>query len=177
MSAPRITGPQMKRLQTLYGQLCAHTQESNTREARLRWASDLVGRSIASFGELTQSDARHLIDVLQGQLGVQHPVKHHMPKEAADRHGRDGRGDGEDLAAVPELVSANDLNTIAEYYARLGWNHERFDAWLHSPHSPLKKTAPMIRTKADANRVRWALIGMLKSAGLWSDNKRRKACA
>jgi hypothetical protein len=177
VSESRVTGPQLKRLQTLYGQLCAHTQERNTREARLRWASDLVGRSIASFSDLTQSDARHLIDATQGQLGVQHPVKHRMPREAADRHGRDGRRDGDDLAAVPEMVSADDLATIEEYYSRLGWTRDRFDAWLRSPHSPLKKTAPTIRTKADANRVRWALIGMLKSAGLWSDNKRRQACA
>jgi hypothetical protein len=181
MTDLRITSGQMKRLQTLYGQLCAHTQQSSDRAARIAWASQLLGRAenerLASFSDLTQSDARHLIDALQAQLGVQHPTKKRQRREAADRHGRDGRGDGQDLAATPEMVSAADLETIESYYQRLGWTRDRFDAWLRSPHSPLKKSSPVIATKAHANRVRWALKGMLQHAGLWEERPRREVCA
>lgn len=167
----KITTPQLRRLQTLYGQLCAHTQQDNTREARLDWAGQLVGRRIASFSDLTQEDARHLIDQLQGQLGIKHPTRRRRSSDAAQRHGKDGRRDGKDFAAVPELVSAEDLATIESYYARLNWTRDRFDAWLRSPYSPLKKSDPVIRTKAEANKVRWALKGMLRNNGLWEERK------
>ena len=45
---------------------------------------------------------------------------------------------------------------------------EQFEAWLRSPRSPLgRKSNPQIRTVAEANSVRWALIKMLKARGLW----------
>jgi hypothetical protein len=165
----------MARLQTLYGQLCAHTQQGRDRAARIAWASELVRRPVASFSDLTQAEARSLIDTLQAQLGVQHPTQKRMRREAADRHGRDGRRDGRDLKSTPELVGADDLATIEDYYARLGWTRDRFDAWLRSPHSPLKKSNPEIRTKAEANRVRWALKGMLQHNGLWEERPRKEA--
>lgn len=166
-----VTLPQLKRLQTLYGQLCAHTQQPSGRDARIAWASHLVGRSIASFAELSSGDAGHLIDVLQGELGVKHPPQKRRSREAAARHGKDGRHDGAKFAALPQLVSAGDLAAIESYWNRLGWTRERFDAWLRSPHSPLKKSGPVIRTKADANRVRWALKGILRHAGLWVEKR------
>lgn len=171
MTAARISSGQMKRLQTLYGKACAHTQEGRSREERLQWASQLLGRPMASFSGLTREEAQRLIDALQGQLGVPQTQRRRRDREAARRRGKDGRRDGGEFAAVPQMVSGEELSEIEGYYMRLGWDRSRFDAWLRSPHSPLKKSYPEIRTRAEANRVRWALIGMLKARKLWEERK------
>lgn len=168
----RINPAQLKRLQTLYSQLARHTQQGADRAARLEWAQGFVGRALSSFRELTADEARRLIDAAQGQTGTKYPSRKRMDRDAADRHGRDGRRDGGEFKAAPQMVSAEDLAVIERFYARLGWTRDRFDAWLRSPSSPLKKSDPAIRTKADANRVRWALKGMLHDAGLWEERKR-----
>jgi len=165
-----ISTTQMRRLQTLYGQLAAHAIENNDRASRIRWASDQVGRAIASFKDLTADEAHRLIDGLQGQLGVKTPAqpRRRLSRDAARRAGIDGRRDDQEFAQQPQIVSADDLAAIEEYYTRLGWTRDQFDAWLGSSHSPLKGRArPVIATSKDANRVRWALKGMLKRAGLW----------
>lgn len=165
-----ITRDQMKRLQVLYSQFARRSFDSGDggREARLAWASQLVGHPVSSFSDLSVSDARHLIDVLQGQLGVKQPSQR-LGQEDAARHGKDGRYDGDKFRSSPQMVSGADLAVIEDFYSRLGWTRDRFDAWLRSPTSPLKKSAPTIRTKAEANRVRWALKGMLQSRGLWEE--------
>ena len=162
-----INPGQMARLQTLYGQLCAHTQQGKDRAARIAWASGLVGRAISSFSDLTRSEARRLIDTLQGQLGIQHPVKNRMDRERAQRAGTEGRR-GDDGAAT--LVSPADLERIQNALDRLGWSHAQLDGWLRSPSSPLGKHAT-IRTLGDANRVYWALKGMAKARGLWKEEQ------
>jgi hypothetical protein len=165
-----ITHNQMRRLQTLYGQLAAHAIESNDRAARIQWASEQVGRAIASFKDLTSDEANRLIDGLQGQLGVKAPTKKRLGRDAARRAGRDGRRGDKEFAAQPQIVSAEDLAVIENYFNRLGWTRDQFDAWLQSPRSPLSKRArPVIATSKDANRVRWALKGMLQHRGLWKD--------
>ena len=169
-----INPKQMRRLQTLYGQLAAHAIEGNNREARLKWASEQTGRAIASFSDLTREEAHRLIEGLQGQLGVKHPLqkRRRLSRDAARRAGTDGRRGASN--AQPQMVSAEDLAVIESYYMRLGWTRVQFDAWLSSQHSPLSKRAhPTIATSADANRVRWALKGMLQQRGLWE--KRRPA--
>lgn len=164
-----INKAQMQRLQVLYSQLARHTDQGADRESRMRWASELVGRPIASFKDLTMNDARHLIDTVQGQLGVKEPAKKRLRGRAAHRAGTDGRR-GSKYGAQPQMVSPADLEVIVSYYMRLGWGREQFDAWLGSSHSPLSKRAqPVIATLADANRVRWALKGMLQNRGLWED--------
>lgn len=169
--SPPITTPQLRRLQTLYSQLCAHTQQPGSRADRMAWASGLLGRSVASFSDLSMGDAGHLIEALRGQLGVKHPSQKKRSREAAGRHGKDGRRDGQAFRSVPQIVSVADLAVIQSYWERLGLTRERFDKWLRSPLSPLKKSDPVIRTKADANRVRWALKGRLQRAGLWEERK------
>jgi hypothetical protein len=107
-------------------------------------------------------------------LGVKAPqaARKRLDRDQARRAGLDGRKDGEEYSAAPQLASAIDLETIDNYYTRLGWDRSRFDAWLRSPRSPLKhKSAPTISTVADANRVRWALKGMLQHAGVWMKRK------
>lgn len=167
MSYP-INKSQMRRLQTLYGQLAAHAIEGNDRAARLGWASDQVGRSIASFKDLTGDEARQLIDGLQGQLGVRAPAKR-LDRAKAHRAGTDGRR-GSPYRDQPQIVSPDDLAVIENYYSRLGWTRAQFDVWLSSSRSPLSKRArPAITTLADANRIRWALKRMLQRAGLWEE--------
>lgn len=164
-----ISKDQLKRLQVLYSQLARHTDQGTDREARIKWASDLVQRPIASFSDLTASDARHLIDTLQGQLGVKMPPKNRLRREAAHRAGTDGRRNSP-YASAPQMVSAEDLAVIDGYISRLGWTRAQFDAWLTSSRSPLPNRArPTITTLADANRVRWGLKRMLVRAGLWED--------
>ena len=163
-----ITPGQMKRLQVLYGQHAAHAIEGTSREARMAWASDRVRRPLASFKDLTGQEADSLIDELQGQLGIKAPRKRRPKREQARRQGLDGRRDGAEFSAQPQIVSAADLAVIESYYQRLGWTREQFDAWLASPRSPLGRRArPSIATLFDGNRVRWALKRMLQQRGLW----------
>jgi hypothetical protein len=129
---------------------------------------------VTSFSDLTSSDANFLIDGLQEALGVKMPAKprQRLDRDQARRAGLDGRHDGSEFTSSPQLASAADLEVIESYYARLGWERAQFDAWLRSPRSPLKhKAAPTITTMADANRVRWALKGMLQHAGKWEDRR------
>jgi hypothetical protein len=164
-----INKKQMQRLQVLYSQLARHTDQGADRESRMRWASELLGRPIESFKALTMNDGRHLIDTLQGQLGVKVPARNRLKGEAAHRAGTDGRR-GSPYGDRPQMVSPADLEAITSYYMRLGWTREQFDAWLSSSRSPLSNRAhPTIATLADANRVRWALKGMLQNRGLWED--------
>lgn len=163
-----ISQNQLKRLQVLYGQFARHTDQDAGREARIRWASGLVERPIASFKDLTIDEARRLIDTLQGQLGVKAPQKQRLSRDAAHRAGTEGRRNNP-YDATPQMVCAADLAVIEDYYSRLGWTRAQFDAWLSSTRSPIKRAQPRIATLADANRVRWALKRMLKRAGLWEE--------
>ena len=172
-----ITNAQLTRLQTCYAQMCSHLAGyENTREARLQWAAQILGRPVASFSKLSLDAARRLIDAAQGELGHRAPLKatsvrnqsRKKSMENARRAGLDGRHDGTEFADQPQLVSAEDIETIQSYYHRLGWGEAQFEAWLRSRTSPLRGRRT-IRTTADANGVRWALKGMLQGAGLWVD--------
>lgn len=168
-----IMPKQLRRLQTLYSQFAAHAIDGSSREARLKWASDQVGRAIASFSDLTYAEAKHLINGLAAQLPAQKPKhpRRRLSRDAAHRAGTDGRRESS-YANQPQIASADDIAVIENYYMRLGWTRQQFDGWLSSQHSPLSRRArPSIATAADANRVRWALKGMLKQRGLWFDKK------
>ena len=172
---PAITKGQLARLQVLYSQLCAHTAQENTREARIGWAQALVQRSIASFKDLSADDARHLIDTLQGQLGIPsgqvsrwgsgRPRRRRLGREAAYKAGTEGRRGYESNAVT--LATAEDLARVQYVRELIGWNQAQLDGWLRSPRSPLKKSNGEIRTLHDANRVYWALKGMAVRAGKW----------
>lgn len=165
-----ITAPQMKRLQVLYSQLAQSTLEASDRESRLAWASQLVQRKISSFSELTQGDARHLIDTLQGQLGVKVPCqRERLSRDAAERAGNEGRR--RDRSNRATLVGQTDLARIQYALDLLGWNQAQLNGWLRSTRSPLgKRSNPQIRTVGDANRVWWALKGMAQARGIWKEN-------
>jgi hypothetical protein len=167
-----ISSGQLKRLQTLYGQLSAHTFEPATREARIAWASKLIERPIASFKDLTAAEAKRLIDTIQGQLGIpetQLPKRRRakrLDRDAAQKAGTEGRKGFESN----QDTMAGDAEWARIRYAldKLGWSRQQLDGWLRSPHSPLSKSNPRIVTLGDANRVWWALKRMIdrnKAAG------------
>lgn len=166
----QITKAQLGRLQTLYAQLAARTIGlGSSREERVAWASERLHKPVASFKDLTSSDAGFLIDSIQGQLGVKVPARR-LDRHQARRYGLDGRRDGKEFEAQPEMAPGWMLCAIDDYYQRLGWDRARFDAFLSSKASPLKKKAsPRIVTLADANKVRFALKRMRVAAGLWED--------
>lgn len=164
-----ITKPQLKRLQVLYSQMAAHTLEGSGREARLAWASGLLLRPISSFSEISQDDARHLIDTLQAQLGVKAPSKRpRLGREAAERAGNEGRR--RDQSNQATMAGQQDLARIQYALDILGWNEAQLNGWLKSTRSPLgKRSNPQILTVGDANRVWWALKKMAKARGLWKE--------
>jgi hypothetical protein len=168
-----LTPRQLGRLQTLYAQLARHEiGVQPDRESRLAWVSARLHRQISSFKDLSSADAGWLIDQIQGMLGIQGSgvrgqgsgnARPRLDREQARRAGKDGRWDGAEFAASPQMASAADLAAIEGYLARLGWSREQLDGWLRSARSPLKhKSDPKIVTVSDANRVRWALKGMAK---------------
>jgi hypothetical protein len=157
-----ISPGQMKRMQTLYGQLCAHISQEPGRAARLAWASELVARPIASFGDLTYGEAERLIDTVQGQLGVNVPrqrPRRRLDREGARRAGTEGRRGSDSGAAT--MAGEQEFARIRYALAELNWGQAQLDAWLRSPRSPLNKAHPQIVSLGDANRVWWALKRMM----------------
>ena len=148
------------------------------RGARMKWASESVGREIASFADLTADEVRELIDGLKVSL-VQpggerpDPWRHIRSRERARAAGTAGRAD-EDLRFV-QLANADDFARSHEALRRLGWSRERFAAWLASSSSPLpSKKVEEIRTLAEVNRVWWALKAMLRRSGKWASSARQQ---
>jgi hypothetical protein len=170
----KITAAQLTRLQTCYAQMCRHAIGfENTRDCRLVWAQGVLGCPVDSFRDLSLDQARTLIDAAQGEIGHRAPLKagsRRRPGSSQNsrRAGLDGRHDGGEFAKVPELVSAEQIADIQSYAQRLDMGEAQLQAWLKSRSSPLKGRTE-IRTTADANKVRWALIGMLKSSRRWVD--------
>lgn len=171
-----VSKPKLKRLQTLWGQYAKREiLDGDPRAARLAWATEQLGRTIASFSSLSYQEADQLIEKLHGFLGIQSPV-HVRRGSYADRMSRaqDGKKDGASKQA--HFASTDDLARIDKAIERLGWTRDRFDAWMRSTSSPLGKkingvrvapSNPKIRTRAEANRVWWAMKGMLQRSGQW----------
>jgi hypothetical protein len=164
-----ITKAQLGRLQTLYAQLVSREiGMDSSREGRLVWATERVGRKIRSFSDLTVQEATGMIDGLQGFLGTHVPYKGRPDRYQARRAGLDGRADGKEFTAAPQLVRAEDTARIQRLLAELGWSQETFQTFLNSTRSPLAHRADkVIRTTADANKVWWALKNIAKSKGVW----------
>lgn len=166
-----ISSAQMKRLQVLYSRLARHTDQSLDRTARMAWASQLVQRPIASFHELTMDEATHLIDTLQGQLGVRAPLRprRRLDREAARKAGTEGRRGFDSNETT--LAGPADFARIQYVLSLIGWSQDRLDAFLRSPHSPLNPSNPTIRTLKQANRVYWALKRIATRQGAWQKGR------
>ena len=165
----KITKAQFVRLQVLYGQLSAHEiGVGASREARMKWATERLHRTVTSFSDLSAADAGFLIDGIQQQLGVKAPLKHRPDRAQARRAGLDGRKDGAEYSDTPQIATAGDLARIQNMLCQLGWAEETFRKFLESSRSPLSSRADKaIRTTSDANKVWWALKRIARQKGLW----------
>jgi len=161
----QITAAQLKSLQTLYGKWARSSlvvAAGDPREARLEWASQQIGRPVASFKELDGGEAAKLIDLLKQAVGQEVKPRWERPRrelaKAIGTHGRRGRRTKLQVMATPE-----GLGEVDRLRGNLGWTREQLDAWLRSRYSPLAGRAePRILTMADCNRVRWGLKAMFK---------------
>jgi hypothetical protein len=167
----RASSLQIRRLQTLYSASISRELDSDgSRESRLEWASAAIGRAVTSFSELTSSEANTLIDSLQTELGQPETIPTAVWSRLRDRDraraaGTEGRR--KDNGAVSTLASQEDARRIDDAIERLGWTRDRFERWLASSSSPLRRSTA-IRTLGDANRVWWALKTMLRREGKWT---------
>lgn len=160
MIASAITKPQLQRLQVLYSQYQHHSLDTGVgRLDRLAWASERVGRAIASFSDLTVDEGIRLIDGLQRALGVALPAKprKRLSRRDAEKAGTEGRRD--QAHSESTLVGDTDIRRIQREMSRLGWDQRRLDAFLASRRGPNVGRVE-IRTLGDANRVYWALKRM-----------------
>jgi hypothetical protein len=161
-----ITGPQLKRLQTLWSQYARHALwDAASREQRIKWASSIVKRQISSFNDLTLMEAKDLITLIQTELGIgetspaisrRRPGRRIKDREAAHAAGTEGRRGHRDKLTI---ATTKDFQLIDSQLTDMGWTRERLDAFLRSPSSPLgaRRSNPQLRTLADVNRVYWAL--------------------
>lgn len=166
----KATVKQIAKVQVVFNQMASREMGmQKTREARLQWASELLQRKVESFSSLTRSEAIHLIDQAQGVIGIEYVAPKPRTREQARRAGLDGRKDVDhEFADAPQIVGDKDMELVFSLRDRLGMTDERFRAWLASPRSPFAtRESKDIKTKADANQVRWALKRMLQRAGKW----------
>ena len=183
----KITKPQLKRVQVLYGQFAARSYDAgSSREARMAWASEQLGHLVGSFSDLTKDEAHKLIDTLQGGLGIAPSPRRRRPRTNDRAAGMEGRK-SEDTnnadaavrsAQVRTMPTQADLDRIQNALQRLEWSTAQYEAWLRSVRSPLARkmgktrVAPTditLRSLHDTNRVWWALKQMLKARKLWNN--------
>lgn len=144
--------------------------DASPRVKRIASASAVVGRTIASFSELTSDEAGVLIDALKKALGqkVTPPRSSRRPdRDQARAYGIAGRSDNDSKEI--RMVDDATLELMDNLRAKLGWSQGRLDAFLKSNSSPVRGGA--IRTLNQANRVIWALKNMMRRAGSVSSNK------
>jgi hypothetical protein len=139
----------------------------NSREERLRWASQQTKRSILSFKDLTLSEASDLINLLQSDMGIKESSPAVRPRrfrsrmkdrDQAHAAGTEGRRGSRGKLTI---ATSDDLAMIDSIINELGWDRARLDAFLRSPSSPLGgRSNIQLRTVGDVNRVLWALKGI-----------------
>jgi hypothetical protein len=164
MSKTGISDAQLKRLQVLWNQYASREMIKNSRDERLRWASEQTKRAISSFKELTLSEASDLINLLQSEMGIKESSPAVRPRrfrsrikdrDQAHAAGTEGRRGSRDKFTI---ATAEDFSVIDVTLTEMGWTRERLDAFLQSPSSPLRRRSNLqLRTLADVNRVYWAL--------------------
>lgn len=161
MAEAPITARQMKRLQTLWGLFCAQARlDAKDRAARLGWVAGAVGRQIGSFRELTAAEAKTAIDAVQKHLPPELLRRQRPPRRLAQAYGTAGRRGRSDKEV--RFADAETWRLLDGLLGKLGWSRERLDAFLRSSKSPVRNG--VIRTLGEANRVIWALKGMLRRA-------------
>lgn len=164
----RISPAACRRLQVLYRQMEARSLDAGgARADRLAWASERVGRSVASFNALTASEGKELIDGLQRALGMREttaPRRRPMSFRDAQKHGTEGRRD-QIHAETTMLDGSEDVFRLIQVeMSALGWDQDRLRAFLRSSHGP-NDGRDTIRTLGEANRVHYALKRMAERVG------------
>ncbi|MFC6645486.1 hypothetical protein ACFQBQ_07775 [Granulicella cerasi] len=159
----RITPLALRRLQTLYSQCATHLDMGNSREDRLEWASSVTGCKIESFSLLTIAQAKLCIDALQNTIGMPQtkaPTSY-VSRHRAEKDGTEGRND--QIHAEATMVDGTEpvFEFIQADMRSLGWDNDRLRAFLRSRSGP-NGGRDTIRTLGDANRVRFALKGILR---------------
>jgi len=164
MTQQKISNAQLTRLQVLWSQYVHREMIKNSRDERLRWASEQTKRAISSFKELTLSEASDLINLLQSEMGIKESSPAVRPRrfrsrmkdrDQAHAAGTEGRRGSRGKFTI---ATASDLAMIDAMITELGWDRERLDAFLRSPSSPLGgRSNIQLRTVGDINRVLWAL--------------------
>ncbi len=156
----RIRGRQLAALHTLYARRAARAGgDPGNRSERLGWASHELGRAVTSFGTLSAEEACELIDRLKRELGQESEG----PSRRAGRQASQGYGTAGRRGRIEQeirLVDADTLRLLCRLREALGWSEEQLAFFLRSRRSPVKSGA--IRTLGEANRVIWALKGMLR---------------
>jgi hypothetical protein len=167
MTHSTISTAQLTRLQVLWTQHAGREMMNNSRDERLRWASEQIKRAISSFKELSITEASDLINLLQAELGIKESSPAVRPRrfrsrikdrDQAQAAGTEGRRGSPDTFTI---ARAEDIGMIDSMLSEMDWTRERLDAFLQSPSSPLR-TNRQIRTVRDVNRVLWALKGIAK---------------
>ncbi|HEY4358233.1 MAG TPA: hypothetical protein VGN16_20980 [Acidobacteriaceae bacterium] len=175
---PKISSAARTRLQILYGQEAARSLDlENSRASRLSWASQNVGRKIASFSDLTSAEGKTLIDTLQHALGIAQTVapqfRSYTSKRDAQKAGTEGRRD--QLHPDTTMLAGNEdvLQLIRAELTTLGWDEAKLKMFLRSKHGPNQGRDTM-RTLGEANRVHFALKQISRRA---RENASRKELA
>src|SRR5882724_12593840 len=133
MVETRITPKQMRRLQTLWGLLCARMgEDAKARAPRLAWVSTKIGREIQSFNALTLNEAKLGIREMQKLLPADQVKR--ANRGAAKAYGTAGR---KGFASKEiRLADAQTWALLDRLLAQLGWSRERLDAFIRSAKSP-----------------------------------------
>jgi len=161
-----ISSSQLRRLQTLWGLFCRQENfDATDREARLSWASGVIGRQICSFKEMSADEAAKAIDAMQKNLPAELVTRKRPSRRAAHALGTSGRR-GRNEKEV-RLVDADTLRLLDALVGKLGWSCDRFEAFLRGKSSPVKSGA--IHTLAEANRAIWAVKNMLRAKASAAD--------
>jgi hypothetical protein len=156
-----ISTPALRRLQTLYAQFERRSLDGdNSREARLAWATERLGKPVASFSALTSADGKFLIDALQLSMNIGETSKRQR-KSTRDRQKEGTEGRRDQLHPDTTLLDGSErvLRLIQQEMSALGWNKERLLAFLRSPSGP-NQHRDTILTLGDANRIHFALKRM-----------------
>jgi hypothetical protein len=149
----KITRKQLLILQTLYSRRAAIARESNVdeREARLAWATQILGREVASFRDLWTEEAARLIDECKTALGQ--PISPKPAKRSYKTGSARPKG-------VVQIATADDLRQVHSWREQFGLSLEQFDSWLASPHSPTR--GRKLLTVANCRAVTIALRAMIR---------------
>lgn len=178
MTQTLISAAQLTRLQVLWGQYASREMIKNSRDERLRWASEQTRRAISSFKELTLSEASDLINLLQSEMGIKESSPAVRPRrfrsrmkdrDQAHAAGTEGRRGSRGNFTI---ATAEDLAMIDAQLDLMGWTRERLDAFLRSPSSPLRGRSNIkLRTVGDVNKVLWPLKRIAKQQARGSVQK------